>query len=543
MVLPLLLGFTSLGVEVGHWYLGQREMQGAADAAAISATAQYISDYPTNPNRTNYQTVGQRYAALNGFPIPQANVCLITESTDNCGPVRALDPRPIVCQSPPCIVVEIAQQTLQWLTTNASMQPNGLGIRPIPTPTLLARAIVSASSTTVTGQGGDCVLALANDPQAVLVHGNGDLRANCGIAVDGGIEQNANETPVGGITFNGANSVAHIATLVVAATSTGCPSVHCFSYNPSTSPLPASAIRTSTATRNPYASTPFPTLPAGVQTGGVAQVAAGNGYANGTRTFTVLGGTGTPATFTATVSGGRVTAIGSLVDPGAYTSFPASPVTAAPDTGGGSGATFNLTEGCFTWNGTPRPGRKYCSIRPSGTVNFPAGNYYIAGGDNSGCAGFCISGNGNHVTSDAAGVTFYLANGDGANSRGTNFTANVNMSGFGNSSTLALCAPGTNCGTGCTGSCLLFMQNPAATAPSTTVNAFSGNGNSTLSGLIYLPTQTFQTQGSTAIGGCFGVVAKYVDVGGTPIFSNGCLPGNGIGGGTTTVLVDPHLYQ
>src|SRR2546423_12696229 len=37
MVLPLLLGFTSLGVEVGHWYLAQRQMQGAADAAAISA--------------------------------------------------------------------------------------------------------------------------------------------------------------------------------------------------------------------------------------------------------------------------------------------------------------------------------------------------------------------------------------------------------------------------------------------------------------------------------------------------------------------------
>ena len=27
MVMPILLGFTSLGVEVGHWYLAQREMQ------------------------------------------------------------------------------------------------------------------------------------------------------------------------------------------------------------------------------------------------------------------------------------------------------------------------------------------------------------------------------------------------------------------------------------------------------------------------------------------------------------------------------------
>jgi hypothetical protein len=81
--------------------------------------------------------------------------------------------------------------------------------------------------------------------------------------------------------------------------------------------------------------------------------------------------------------------------------------------------------------------------------------------------------------------------------------------------------------------------------PSTTIDSFSGNGNSTISGLIYIPQQTFQTQGNSTIGGCFGVIAKYVDVGGTPTFSNGCLPGNGIGGTTTTVTTwnTPFLYQ
>ena len=49
MVLPLLLGFAALGTEVGHWYLAQRQMQGAADAAAISAAAQYI----VNPTLTS----------------------------------------------------------------------------------------------------------------------------------------------------------------------------------------------------------------------------------------------------------------------------------------------------------------------------------------------------------------------------------------------------------------------------------------------------------------------------------------------------------
>ena len=39
--------------------------------------------------------------------------------------------------------------------------------------------------------------------------------------------------------------------------------------------------------------------------------------------------------------------------------------------------------------------------------------------------------------------------------------------------------------------------------------------------------------GNSSIAGCTGVIAKYLDIGGTPAFSNGCLPGNGIGSTTT----------
>src|SRR5205807_3688565 len=123
---------------------------------------------------------------------------------------------------------------------------------------------------------------------------------------------------------------------------------HCQKPPPSTAPL--TAVTVNTATQDPYAATlNFPTPPSGVQTGGVARVAQGSGYTNGTRTFTVVGGTGTPAKFTATVASGKVTAIVSVIDPGAYTVFPSGTVSATPDTGGGSGATFTLTEGCFTW--------------------------------------------------------------------------------------------------------------------------------------------------------------------------------------------------
>jgi Flp pilus assembly protein TadG len=84
LVLPLLIGFSSLGIEVGHWYLLQRQMQGAADAAAISASAQYIQDaIAGNPTSTTYQTTGQHYASVNGFTMPIANTCLVQSRGDH----------------------------------------------------------------------------------------------------------------------------------------------------------------------------------------------------------------------------------------------------------------------------------------------------------------------------------------------------------------------------------------------------------------------------------------------------------------------------
>jgi hypothetical protein len=579
IVLPILLGFGSLGVEVGHWYLVQRQMQGAADASAISAAAQYIEDQIAgNTTSTTYQKVGQSFASTNGFTIPIANTCLIAADGDNCGTVRALDSRPIICSAPPCIVVEITQDTFQWLTTKVSMEPNGSGsVKSIPAPTLQARAIVSMSQTTktVTTTGADCILALAPSADAVQVEGGGDLVAKCGVAIDGGLRQYATTPAPGGITFNGNNSKAELASLSIAANRTESQECvdgngqHCYLWDKnfpnggSTTPLPSTAFRPNTATPDPYAAqvaqifqTPPPL--------GVASVTIntpGSGYTNGTRIFTIQGGNNTaPAVLVATVSSGKVTAILGVFDPGAYGTMPGAQPAGTPDTGGGSGATFKLTEGCFTWPGTsvggiawaPIPGRKYCSISIHGqqTVNFKTGNYWIAGGDTN-CVGFCTSSDNLVVTSDVAGVTFLLTNGNGTGTFGTGSFATVSIK----SGTVNLCSPGTNCGTTCTNattsSCMLFIQNPAATqstalkTPPNTNNVFNGNGKNTMAGLIYLPKQTFSTTGTSSIGGCFGVIAKWVDIGGTPNFSNGCLPGNGIGGGTTTISTfsNPYLYQ
>jgi hypothetical protein len=120
----------------------------------------------------------------------------------------------------------------------------------------MARAVVSANSrtTTTTTNGADCILTLANATNAVQVSGNGDIKAACGISIDGGRDQKVSGTPVGGITFNGANSKVNITSLVVSANSAACPDggAHCQLFG-SAAALPASAVLKNTATLDPYA--------------------------------------------------------------------------------------------------------------------------------------------------------------------------------------------------------------------------------------------------------------------------------------------------
>jgi putative Flp pilus-assembly TadE/G-like protein len=595
IVLPILLGFGSLGIEVGHWYLAERQMQGAADAAAMSAAAQFIQDQiaVADNTSTTYQTVGQRYAGLNGFtnpPIPVANTCLMSPSGDNCGAVRALDARPFNCTptiSTPtptiirktyCMVVEITQDTFQWLSTQVSMEPNGFGsVKAIPTPTLVARSVVTITMDfpRPLPAGNSCILALANDRNAVQVRGNGNINARCGVLIDGGRNQNARTpninsspacsdgtaAPCGGLTLWGSNAKVSINDLTVAASTAGpagasCPDANrCLVFN-TTTPLPTSKIFLNTATPDPYAGRIF-TKPAGQVVTTVVPVAAnpGAGYTNGTRTFTVVGGSGPAAKFTANVVAGKVTTVGGIVDPGQYATIPTNPVSVTADDGKGSGAKFILTFGnCFPGAQfaslpAPVPGRAYCSIPVTKTLNFPTGIYYIEGGDAT-CQGLCIATGNINVTSDAAGVTFVLTNVAG----GTTYPT-MTISG---NNTTSLLAPANNInadGSVCSSSCanttngmIVFQDRNApvttsvtsggTVAPSGTLSSFSGCGNSTtcrtLSGTLYLPNQTMNISGNgTVQGACFGLVAKYIDDAGTPTFMNGCLPGS-TGGGNTS---------
>jgi hypothetical protein len=308
--------------------------------------------------------------------------------------------------------------------------------------------------------------------------------------------------------------------------------------------------------------------PAGVVVTGITTVNQGGGYTPGAnRAFVVQGGTGTPAKFTATVSNaGKITGTPALVDPGQYTVLPPAPASVVANDNKGSGATFTLASGnCLPYANFPAvpvPGRAYCSMNlavgAKKSLNFPTGIYYIEGGELSvtpPCAGLCI--HAGTYTSDSAGVTFVLTNTTGGSTY-----AQYQIDGNNSVNLIAppnnINADGSPCSSGCantTFGMIIFQDrnapittvlgnggavtssNPAA---GTTLNSMAGCGGATcrtLSGSIYVPNQTANFSGNGQVSGaCFGVVSKYLDDAGVPIFQNGCLPGTtGGSGGTGSV--------
>src|SRR5450756_2748285 len=68
--LPLLLGFSALGVDVSVWLKAKNSVQGVADAAAVSVAAATTAGEP----QTSWQTEGYAIAAANGYTNGQNGV-------------------------------------------------------------------------------------------------------------------------------------------------------------------------------------------------------------------------------------------------------------------------------------------------------------------------------------------------------------------------------------------------------------------------------------------------------------------------------------
>jgi Flp pilus assembly protein TadG len=79
VLLPVLVGFAGIGVEIGLWFAVQRQNRSAADAAAISAALEYAAQIQSGVT-TNPTAAANISASYNLF----SNANCSTSGTTNC---------------------------------------------------------------------------------------------------------------------------------------------------------------------------------------------------------------------------------------------------------------------------------------------------------------------------------------------------------------------------------------------------------------------------------------------------------------------------
>lgn len=149
LMLPVLMGFLGLGLEAGMWYQEKRDLQGAADAAAIAGA------YELNSGGSNAEVATQAEidASRNGFD--------------------AADGDTIVVNIPPLAGAYTADSTAVEVTLTRTINFMFAGIiLDSSSLTLQARA-VAITPTTLGGSA--CVLALDTTGPAISVSGSGSV--------------------------------------------------------------------------------------------------------------------------------------------------------------------------------------------------------------------------------------------------------------------------------------------------------------------------------------------------------------------------------
>jgi hypothetical protein len=456
----VLMGFVALATDLGLFWSKRRQMQTAADAAAIAAAVALRT-------RTSPTSAATSVAALNGFTNGASGVTVAVNSPPLSGSYAG---------DPNYVEVVIAD----------------------PEPTYFLRLLgytsVNVSTRAVGGQSASpaCVYALdPSVPGAISMNGNVNLTASCGVVVDSNsssaLSANGNTTAVasafgvvGNYSANG--NVKFLPT----------PRTHIAPLSdPLTSPQPPAvgacvmAATTSSGTYTVSGNNKVVTVPVGVWSGGIS-----------------IGGNSSNVTFSAGTYGNGISLSGNngsvTFNPGQY------------QNGGGSGASITISgnattqfvAGNYTFCGplsirgnntvTLSPGTYYGGISISGNANisFSPGAYVLGGG------GLSVTGN---STLTGVGVTFYNTSAPGY------AYAPVNMTG---NETANFSAPTSGALQG-----ILFFQDrsvPVGSAAST----LKGNSSSTFDGVVYFPTTSLTYVGNSSSSGYTDLIADTITISG-----------------------------
>jgi hypothetical protein len=89
VALPVIAGFAGLGVEVGIWYSDKRELQTAADAAALSGAFERVRGNPSG-----LESAARQEAQRNGFALLSTNTMIVNnppQSGSRAGDTKAVE--------------------------------------------------------------------------------------------------------------------------------------------------------------------------------------------------------------------------------------------------------------------------------------------------------------------------------------------------------------------------------------------------------------------------------------------------------------------
>jgi len=184
IALPVMIGFAAAATEVGTWLTTRRAMQGAADAAAVSALNAVAHGGP------DITTQARGIAAQNGWTHGSNGITVTVNKPPSVGNFTG---------NAQAIEVIIAQTQAKFLS----------GLLPgVTAPTIKARGVAAPNPTV----GNGCLLALGTG-DSIKLTGNGSLTLNgCdadgngNIALNGNANLAAHSFDIGGTTSTSGNS-------------------------------------------------------------------------------------------------------------------------------------------------------------------------------------------------------------------------------------------------------------------------------------------------------------------------------------------------
>ena len=476
MCLSILMGFMGLAADVGMLFHTQRQMQIAADAAAVAGAL----DYKYNSSASSAVTQGCAAATANGV----TNTC----TTGACSSS--------VTGAQVCMMVPPADGPNKGTTGFVE------AIVQYPYPTLFMK-VFNMKAITVSGRavagavgaGTGCLITLARSGVDIAYSGSGSLDAtNCDIYDNSNASNSIDLSGSGSITAN-AIGIA----LTGSDVNTGSGRI---------SPKPVNGMA---PIADPLVNLPAPTVSSPTAVSGSCVGSSCNYSCSGSSNCTIGPGTYTSITDsgsgTLTLTPGNYTITGNLSNSGGGITLQAGSGSNTINIGGtvsnsGSGAmnlgagNYNIvgsvsanSSGAMTiGNGNVTIGGNL-NITGAGALNLGTGNYNIGGNlESTGSGGTTIengSSSANNYLVNTGGQLELTGSGGLSSANATFYTVGeVTITGSGS---MSLVAPTTGTYNGV----LVFQSRTAGSTASLT-----GSGSETVDGIFYAPNAAFTLSGS-----------------------------------------------